>query len=186
MLGMWVGTEENEWVRFKKSLNGFDKLNWVTSKCSTEVIFLDLRITINLQGYTEMKIYQKPMNLHLYIPGLSAHPEGCLKGTIFGNAIRYWHQNTHIINFKNLMAEFAKHLKKRGHKMTEVETMMLEAAKRLDNGDKSNSKNRKNYRKQATRKRCTYTGNITLVISIRTPSGRHTIKPSWASMALIR
>jgi hypothetical protein len=67
MLGIWVGTEENEWVRFKNSFNGFGKLNWITSKRSTEVIFLDLRIMINLQGYIETTTYQKPMNLHLYI-----------------------------------------------------------------------------------------------------------------------
>jgi hypothetical protein len=87
MLGIWVGTEEKEWVRFKKSINGFGKLTWITSNRSTEVIFLDLRIRINQQGYIETTTYKKPMNLHLYIPGLSAHPEGCLKGTIFGNAI---------------------------------------------------------------------------------------------------
>jgi hypothetical protein len=81
-------------------------------------------------------MYQNPMKLHLYIPVLSAHPEGCLKGTIFGNAIRYCHQNMHIINFTNLMAEFVKHLKNRGHEMMKVQTMMLEASKRIDNGDK--------------------------------------------------
>jgi hypothetical protein len=41
------------------------------------------------------------------------------------------------------MADFAKHLKNRGHEMTQVETMMLEAAKRIDNGGESNSKKQK-------------------------------------------
>jgi hypothetical protein len=113
MLGIWVGTEEKEWVRFKKSLNGFGKLTWITSNRSTEVIFLDLRIRISPQGYIETTTYKKPMNLHLYIPGLSTHPEDCLKGTIFGNAIRYWNQNTHFGSFTNLMADFAQHLKNR-------------------------------------------------------------------------
>jgi hypothetical protein len=140
MLGIWVGTEEKEWVRFKKSLNGFGKLTWITSNRSTEVVFLDLRIRISPRGYIETTTYKKPMNLHLYIPGLSAHPEGCLKGTIFGNTIRYWNQNTHIGSFTNLMADFAQHLENRGHDRLAIKTIMHEAAKRIDNGTQSNNK----------------------------------------------
>jgi hypothetical protein len=35
MLGVWVGTEEKEWVSFKNSLNGFGKLNWIMSERAT-------------------------------------------------------------------------------------------------------------------------------------------------------
>jgi hypothetical protein len=182
----WKLPEEKEWVRLKNSLNGSGKLNWIMSERTTEVVFLDLQITINKNGYIEMTMYQKPMNLHLYIPGLSAYPEGCLNGTILGSAIIYLHQNIHINDFMKLMAEFAKHLKSRGHEMREIETMKLEAAKRIDSGGKSNSKNRNNYKTKATQKHCTHTGNITLLASLRTPSGRHTIRLSWASIVLIR
>jgi hypothetical protein len=147
MLVIWVGTEEKEWVRFKKALNGFGKFTWRTSNRSTEVIFLDLRIRISPQGYIETTTYKKPMNLHLYIPGLSSHPAGCLKGTIFGDATQYWNQNTHIGSFTNLMDDFAQHLKNRGHDMSAVETIMLEAAKRIDNVIQSNNKLQKKQQK---------------------------------------
>jgi hypothetical protein len=136
MLGVWTGKEEKEWVSFKKALNGLGKLKWITSDRTREVIFLDLKISISSKGYIETTTYQKSQNLHLYIPGLSTHPNGCLKGTIFGNTIRYWNQNTHITDFTRLMADFALHLKNRGHEMNEIETTMLEAAKRIDSGDK--------------------------------------------------
>jgi hypothetical protein len=41
-----------------------------------------------------IETYQKPMNLYLYIPPLSAHPPSCFKGLIFGEIRRYWLQNT--------------------------------------------------------------------------------------------
>jgi hypothetical protein len=50
------------------------------------------------------------------------------------------------------VADFAKHLKNRGHEMTEVETMMLEASKRIDNGDKSNSKKQKELQEKSDTK----------------------------------
>jgi hypothetical protein len=103
------------------------------------------------------------MNLHLYIPGLSAHLECCLKGAIFGNVIWYWNQNTSVKDFTNLMSEFAKHLKNRGHEMTEIEKMMLEAAKRIDSGEKSNGKNVRRYRRRTTQRRYMCTSNITHV-----------------------
>jgi hypothetical protein len=67
------------------------------------------------------------MNLHLYIPGLVAHPSGCLQGAIYGNALRYWQQNTHITDFMTIMAileNFTTHLKNRGHTMILIERIM--------------------------------------------------------------
>jgi hypothetical protein len=139
MMGIWTGQTEEEWIIFKNSLNGFGKLTWITSERTKEVIFLDLRISMNDEGYIETTTYQKDLSLHLYIPGLSAHPDGCLKGTIFRNAIRYWHQNSHIQNFTKLMSEFATHLQNRGHTMNLIEKIMMETAERIDSGEMSNS-----------------------------------------------
>jgi hypothetical protein len=90
MLGIWAGEDEQEWLRFKAALDGSGKLKWITSERMKEVIFLDLCITINNAGKIETKTYTKPMNLHLYTPDSSAHPDGCLRGTIFDNALRHW------------------------------------------------------------------------------------------------
>jgi hypothetical protein len=169
-------------VSFKNALNGFCKLKWITSERTKEVISLDLKISINNEGYIEKTTYQKPQNLHLYIPGISAHPDGCLNGTIFGNAIQYWNQNTHITDFTNLMADHALHLKSRGHEMTEIEATMLEAAKRIDGGEKSNNKKRKEIKNKATQKHYIYTGNITHVILRKTQLERLTIAHSWMLM----
>jgi hypothetical protein len=95
-------------------------------------------LTINQQGTIETTTYTKPRNLHLYIPALSAHPSGCLKGTIFGNLLRYWNQNSNIFDYRSLVQAFSKHLRARGHNITEIETTMLEAAARIENKSTNN------------------------------------------------
>jgi hypothetical protein len=77
MLGIWCGSYA-DWEIFKASLNGFGKLDWICSERLTSVTFLDLTITINAAlNKIHTKTYQKPKNLHLYIPATSTHPEAC-------------------------------------------------------------------------------------------------------------
>jgi hypothetical protein len=68
MLGIWCGTDD-KWELFKDSLDGFRKLKWITSDRASQVTFLDLTITIDPSSrHTTTKTYQKPQNLHVYIP----------------------------------------------------------------------------------------------------------------------
>jgi hypothetical protein len=64
---------------------------------------------------------------------MSAHPPGCLKGTIFGNLIHYWNQNSNISDYKSLVQAFSKHLQTRGHSITEIDKTILEAATHIEN-----------------------------------------------------
>jgi hypothetical protein len=82
MLGIWCGSD-TDWIIFKTSLNGFGRLKWICNERVTSVTFLDLTITIDATSKTiYTKTYQKPKNLHLYIPAASAHPEACFQGTV--------------------------------------------------------------------------------------------------------
>jgi hypothetical protein len=74
MLGVWCGSGA-EWLIFKASLNCFGKLKWICSERMNSVTFLDLTIKIDATSREiHTKTYQKPKNLHLYIPATSAHP----------------------------------------------------------------------------------------------------------------
>jgi hypothetical protein len=117
----------------KKALQGFGQLESICSDLTDSVIFLDLTVSINKQGTIERTTYIKPKNLHLYIPAMSAHPPGCLKGTIFGNLIRYWNQNINISDYKSLVQAFSIHPQARGHSITEIDKTMLEAATHIEN-----------------------------------------------------
>jgi hypothetical protein len=84
---------ENPWTKFKENLNQFRSLKWNVEPLTHSTNFLDLTITIKNQHITTTT-FQKPLNLFLYIPPLSAHPLSCFKGLITGEIYRYWLQNT--------------------------------------------------------------------------------------------
>jgi len=58
-------------------------LQWTFEDCCTEAVFLDLRISPN-QGIIATNLYEKELNLYLYIPATSCHPASILKSIIFG------------------------------------------------------------------------------------------------------
>jgi hypothetical protein len=134
MLGIWCGSDA-DWVIFKASLNGFGRLKWICSERMTSVTFLDLAITIDATSREiHTKTYQKPKNLHLYIPAASVHPEACFQGTVMGNVIRYWKQNTNITDFGQLITQFAERLCRRGHETRTVTEGIEKATKYIDEG----------------------------------------------------
>jgi hypothetical protein len=143
MLGIWCGSDA-KWAIFKASLNCFGKLEWICSERLTSVMFLDLTITIDAASREiHTKTYQKPKKLHLYIPVTSAHPEACFQGTVMGNVIRYWKQNTSIKDSRKLLAQFSERLYRRGHETRKVTEWIEKATKYIDEGLLSRSKSTK-------------------------------------------
>jgi len=84
-LGIWTGSEE------EFQLFSYSQLIWTSSRLTSSINYLDITITIEESGKISTKTFQKPTNLHLYIPPASAHPPGVLKSLIFGNLQQNWH-----------------------------------------------------------------------------------------------
>ncbi len=90
-LGVWLhdpdpAIDERNWMEFQACLNA-SGLSWLFSPRSREVVFMDLRLTIE-RGRIKSSLYAKPMALHLYLPPHSCHAPGVLSGLIFGNVLR--------------------------------------------------------------------------------------------------
>ena len=77
------------------------------------------------------KTYQKPMNLHLYLPGPSAHPLGCLKGTIFGLLCCYREQNTLHSDYLHFATTLYRHLLARSHRSEDILPIFLQAHRKI-------------------------------------------------------
>ena len=75
--------DDTEWNSFIKTMNAFPGLAWEFSEQSKMVDFMDMTITINNSNRIETTIFEKKMNLHLYIPPHSAHPPGLLPGIVY-------------------------------------------------------------------------------------------------------
>ena len=93
VIGIWCPNQnkqldELEWNAFKNKMNAFPGLTWEFSELSTTVDFMDMTITINKLKKIETTLFEKRLNLHLYIPPHFAHPPGLLPGIIYSTLFR--------------------------------------------------------------------------------------------------
>jgi hypothetical protein len=116
-------------TNFKNKLNSWGTLQWEIEQPSLNTTFLDLSISISKQRI-HFSTFQKPLNLYLYLPPLSAHPTSCLKGLIKGELYRYWIQNDPT-NFKLLVTRFIERLHARGHSLIHLTPLLTQAAASL-------------------------------------------------------
>lgn len=92
MIGIWVSNpdpvlDQQHWEAFQRDLNEPNGLQWEVSERSHQVNFMDLTISLH-EGKITTTLYEKPLNLHLYIPPTSAHPPGLLPGVVYGTLFR--------------------------------------------------------------------------------------------------
>jgi hypothetical protein len=69
---------------FQLAFASYGKLLWMFSTLSKRIDFLDIMLKIDVTGSIDTTLFEKGLNLYLYLPPHSAHPPGGLKGLIFG------------------------------------------------------------------------------------------------------
>jgi hypothetical protein len=95
VFGIWVpnssdlANDDSTWAEFCSDMN-YQRLQWEVSDRCSQVDFLDITITLQGNGYITTKLFEKALNLYLYIPPHSAHPPGVLTGLVFGNTYRIY------------------------------------------------------------------------------------------------
>ena len=80
VFGIWLphpDPQKNErlWNEFTKTMNNYPGLTWEFNPPSDTVDFMDLTITIK-NGKISTSLFEKPLNLHLYIPPTLPTPQG--------------------------------------------------------------------------------------------------------------
>ena len=101
-------------------------LQWTTEPHGKRTIFLDLDIEIRKNKiYT--KIYEKKLNLHLYIPPHSCHSPGVVKGVIFGSVYRALALNTDPKDRMPFIIKTFHRLQQRGHKPEMLKKIFVQA-----------------------------------------------------------
>ena len=106
----------------------FGKLRWLVTPPAKKVDFLDVTIRINLYGHIETKTYEKPLNLHLYLPATSAHPPGTLKSLVVGFIRRYWLMNTSLTDYRNQISLLVQRLSQRGYTKSIITSEIMRAS----------------------------------------------------------
>ena len=67
-------------------MTNYYRLEWIFEECSKTVKFMDIMISI-CEDWIVTSLYEKLMNLYLYIPPYSAHPTGVFTGIVCGNIL---------------------------------------------------------------------------------------------------
>ena len=114
------------WEQFKSRMNECPGLTWIFSKRTTKVDFMDLTLTIHNNKVTTT-LYEKELNLHLYIPPHSAHPPGVLSGLVMGNLYRIYTLCSEQEDINQRVGQFYKRLLLRGYKGDKLKPLFLKA-----------------------------------------------------------
>jgi hypothetical protein len=105
-----------EWTSFQLRFNGLCSLRWEFTPQSTSVDFLDLTISLDQHSFTiSTRLFEKALNLYLYLPPHSSHPPGVLKGLIFGMIKRIFQLSSDTIQAQSDCRRFLTRLVARGY-----------------------------------------------------------------------
>ena len=121
IFGIWIPTgpttEDNlRWNAFKEAIDGFHGLKWIFSDRVKSVDYLDLTISLSPDA-TKIKttLYEKELNLYLFIPPHSAHAPGVLTGLVLGNCYRIHTLCSEPTDVQALLQLFFNRLLRRGY-----------------------------------------------------------------------
>ena len=92
--GVWVpspdpDTNTANWLRFKSDMQTYHGVEWTFTPLASSVDFLDITVSIR-EGIISTTLYEKALNLYLYISPHSCHPPGVLTGLVLGNCHRIY------------------------------------------------------------------------------------------------
>jgi len=134
VFGIWLHHEDPAqdalaWQQFQTAMNSNTGLTWKVSERSQRADFLDLTLTLN-QGVISTTLFEKPLNLHLYIPPHSAHAPGLLPGIVFGTLFRIHTLCTDAEDKDQRTRTFYYRLKARGYQADKLQPLFHKAIER--------------------------------------------------------
>jgi hypothetical protein len=119
------------WTYFKMRMNEKDfEIEWTIEERSKSIDVMDLTLALNNNCITST-LYEKPSNLHLYIPLNSAHPPGFLTGLVMGMSHRIHSLCPDPSDQRRRMKPFYLPLKARRYKPNALLSIFRKAAERI-------------------------------------------------------
>eukprot|EP00956_Cyclotella_meneghiniana_P041385 scaffold225046_cov56-Cyclotella_meneghiniana.AAC.2 len=131
VIGVWLAYEDpvinkQLWEEFEADMNKWHDLEWTCETPSHSVNFMDLTITI-VDNHIETKLYEKDMNLYLYLPPHSSHPRGVFTGLVFGQILRTRRLCTHSADADSSINDFWERMLARGHTQESLAPLFAKA-----------------------------------------------------------
>eukprot|EP00956_Cyclotella_meneghiniana_P031504 scaffold82847_cov56-Cyclotella_meneghiniana.AAC.1 len=120
------------WQAFQDDFNDWHGLEWEFVGPNDSVDFMDITMKI-VDGKIDFTLFEKALNLYLYIPPKSAHPPGVLTGLIFGNILRIHQLCSRDDDINDRLRVFFRRLRHRGYSS---EALLPIFQKAVDNAKK--------------------------------------------------
>ena len=119
--GIWIHDPDpaidcQRWEDFKQRQENYCSLSWEFSTLSKSANFLDLSLTVESYNIST-SLYEKPLNLHLYIPPHSAHTPTVRTGLVTGGVYRILRLVSSRSNQQASLSRFYMQLLARGYKV---------------------------------------------------------------------
>mmetsp|Transcript_13423 Transcript_13423/g.32329 ORF Transcript_13423/g.32329 Transcript_13423/m.32329 type:complete len:711 (-) Transcript_13423:1443-3575(-) len=143
--GIWIHhpnpeIDQQRWEEFKQCQDNYCSLNWEFSALSKTINFLDLTLTVE-PFHINTKIYEKPLNLHLYIPPNSAHTPSVRTGLVTGGVFRILKLTSTNSDKKKALSKFHSYLFARGYKLKFLEFAFEKALRQFSRPRKKQVEN---------------------------------------------
>lgn len=115
-------TDLLQWTEFQTAINqpgasspaAARRLIWDFSSRKLSVDFLDLTITLN-RGRVSTCLFEKALNLYLYLPPHSCHPPGVVKSLVVGRIQQIYRLTTRPEDRRRLVSQLFLRLQARGY-----------------------------------------------------------------------
>jgi hypothetical protein len=132
IFGIWIPSANADddtvaWTEFQAAVNDpLFGLEWIVQPRSQSVDFMDL--TISIRGNRlHTTLYEKPSNLHLYIPPHSCHPPGLLPGMVHGMVHRFFSLCTDDSDICQRIKDLYRALLRRGYQPAVLKPLLQKA-----------------------------------------------------------
>ena len=119
--------DDANWLSLKVAMQAYGSLEWEFTERRKSADFLDLNISFKSNGTFKTKLFEKKLNLYLYIPPHSAHPPGVLRGLITGMTKRIYRLTTDAADQKSSVVDLFNRLLARGHEACDILPMFRTA-----------------------------------------------------------
>ena len=118
-----------QWDHFAQLINNYGLLKWEISTRTKRVNYMDLTITLHATTI-HTTLYEKTMNLYLYLPPHTAHPPGVIKGMIYGMFYRFFRLCSDHDDAILAIKQLYRRLRRRGHTKDYMQPIFKDAYKR--------------------------------------------------------
>ena len=110
----WRVDDAANWARLQDVMNSHRGMRWEFSDRCDSIDYMDMQLSI-VNGSIVTGLFEKALNLYLYIPPHSAHPPGVLTGLVLGNAHRIYTLCSDPADVRRHLRDLYHRLRVRGH-----------------------------------------------------------------------